>query len=926
VSVVPSLRARAGELFGRLKRVASPARLGSVQRNPRLLGSAAIGAGLAGLALFGLQSGVPLRLVGTALLVVSLAYLGARYLVPWVKRLSPGYREAFGMGILAAVIVSHYYRLVLGDFPMQGDHPVLALRAKMLADALLQHGTPNAFSDAMFAGQPAHQLYPMGVDLLVCAIRGLSLGLLVVTACYPLAVYSLGTRAGGILAGLVAGLIAVFDRSAYLQAGYAFNVWFGVLAMSLSFSFVLWALVVFDRLLSAPSLRSSLLFTFTLAGALIGHPMSIPLLASALPCQVAARAVLGRLPPFRQWAPSAVAAFLMSGLLSAFWLVPFFARHDWYHPLAISWQPFDLALTGLASGNALPGLAAPFLYAGVFGLILGAARAKPLPAFLLVYAGLAYYFATETALLDFELLKKLPGLGNLQFERFSYPIRAAVLVGAGCFAKVLVDAVVGGLRTSLPPARRLAFALTLAPVAAPYVFYQAAYGRRGPHFIPGPERVHAYASKSKLMPSLRTVADYLSAQPAGRVGRVALVDRWDLHRLVAFAVVSDYPIFKIGFTPENNYRYKFDSVDPEVWRALGITHAIAAVAPSERVRPELERVGRFGDVWLYELKRPNPVPAHVTGGGDVAVVRRSSQSYDVTLSGSTSGSSLVLHVGHYALWTAERNGHALPITRTRIGNTPALFISVPAGDGVTHFRYRLTWIERGSEVLSAASWGLFLCAAWLCRRRRWRAALTLGLGRGVRALGRIEWAVPAFVAAPAVLVIVLLLAPVTLAYGKREVVTELAELLPAARAAEVKNGRAHVCTRKRGGTVLDCPSGDWANVSEVVRAFSDVLRPCIWLHPPRDGARTVVVFDDVELGEYIDGFVGIEDAGALTSQSVLGVAVDDTELGTVPVRRGWHPWSFPTRGRAGTRGRVLIYSRAANNEFQHVCFSAATTR
>jgi hypothetical protein len=103
-------------------------------------------------------------------------------------------------------------------------------------------------------------------------------------------------------------------------------------------------------------------------------------------------------------------------------------------------------------------------------------------------------------------------------------------------------------------------------------------------------------------------------------------------------------------------------------------------------------------------------------------------------------------------------------------------------------------------------------------------------------------------------------------------------------------------------------------------------RRCVWAHPPRRGAL-VIRFEDVPLGERIDGYAGLsyfQFRDGVEAPVDLEVRVDGASLGRYRHRdeRGWASFRFATPGKRGARGDVefRVESRAARQ--RHFCFYA----
>jgi hypothetical protein len=892
------------------------------------------GLGLAGLGMltFGAQG---VRLAGAAaLLWAGLWLLGEARSRGWHARCPAWCREAVGPALLIGLAVALYGRLLAGDLPLNHDHPVMLLRAWITGTQMLPSGRLSGISPALFAGYPANTLYPMGTDLLVSGVRGLSLGwvswqtaycwaVFLAVLAYPLALYALGRRLAGPLAGLLAGALGLVDRGAWFEGGWDFNLNWGVWSMGLSFSLCLWSLWSTERLARTPGRLGPFLGTAaSTAGAVLCHPMAVAILGTGLPLLLGVMLLTGRLGAPGLWLARVAGALGLAAALSAFWLVPFMAHQAWYEPLASAHRPYAEVLRGLLSGNLLAAMAPALALGGLVGLGLAARRGAPTAAFWLLWCGLLLFFSSHELLTDFGLLDRVPALGQLQFARFMYAVRAGLLLGCGALVQALWSS---GLPTAPAPGgwrvhglRGLA-ALALAPAVALSPQVGAL-----PWFTP--TRTMDWASTSPLWPDLQATAarlEALRADPHHPPGRVALLAAKDEHVLLMLPVLTGLPAFKVGFTPENNYRYKFSSRSPEVWRAVGVTHAVAL---GPQPGPGLAELARFGRLVLYRFVEP-PLPrAVLTGPGRVELLLDEPEAIELRIEGAGPDSRLRVHAARFGLWRAELDGQPWTIEGERVDDSPEVFMALAAQDGILRLRYSngaAEWLGRGLSALGLAIFLLLAAAAALPRLGR---RLTTALER-------------ARVTAVAGLLVVLglgaaglglrLVSPGPSPFPGQRVVARLAEHLPAASGQLVRPGRTEPC-EPFDGLRIRCPGPEWNFSGQVLFSADQVIRQCIWLHPV-EGARHEVHFEPVPLGDHVRGFCALDDRVLLPNDPraiELLVSLDGVELGRVscPARRGWHPWAFATPDGPGRQGRLTFASEATFTGRRHFCFSAYTTR
>jgi len=890
------------------------------------------------LALAGLiMGGDGLRLAATVLLIVTaLALLDrARELRTW-RKLPDWCIECAGPLILFGIVCVIFIRLLAGDMPVNHDHPVFLFRAFNTGN-LLSSGSLTGFSPLLFAGYPANSLYPMGVDLLVCGVRGLSLGLASWEQAYclalflfivstPLAFYALGRRFAGPLAGLAAGLLSIVDRGAWMQGGWSFNLDWGVWSMGLSFSLCLWTLWALDRLAHRPGLGRFLLTAILFAGAILCHPMAVAILGVIVPLFLLVEAWRGELEAPGIWLPRVVGSLLLGIGLSAFWLIPFVCRKEWFEPLAYYWLSFPLVIRGVLDGGLLAQFSPALLLAGLIGLLLAARRGVSFAWFLLAASGLLVFFASNTFLLAFDVLDKFPALANLQLERFAYFVRAAMLLGCGFFIAEI-------RRAGLDPAGRARPARSslsrhglrvLATLAiAPFVLFAP---RVGPLPYLAPARPLSWSSESNVYHDLRLAADFINQQDPETIGRIAVRSYEHDHLLMALPVYTGKPIFKLGFTPENNYRYKFESNDPDVWKALNVSHLLS-VGPYNRAG--LTEIRRFGKLFLYRFAGFDRSRVALAGPGSARVERDDPEALDVRLTGTGSDSKLTVYASRYALWSAEMNGVELPIEGEAIRDSPPVFMRIAVQDGLLRLRYRAGGPEWAGSLFSSVSWLLFIFLTVLVfatslreRVKRLFSAWRVPVGDSLTLL------VLALAAIILVAVLIRLLLPGGVDFPGRTNISDLGRMISKASAQVVRPGGQQNC-QPFDGRIIRCPGPEWNYAGRTIIISDHLLRECIWLHPIQ-GAKFALSFDDVPLGDHIQGNFGMDDA-AVEPPGPHGVnmtvLLDGREMGrfNCPSRRGWFAWQVDTPNRLGTRGRVTIQSDAPFTGRRHFCFTAYTT-
>lgn len=842
--------------------------------------------------------------------------------------------------LLMLVGILLYAPLLWGDMPVNHDHPMLLLRAWILGQQVATSGTPFGFSPILFAGNPADGLYSIGSDLLVGFFRLVTFGiaswetaycwaLLTGILAYPMALYALGHRLGGPLAGLVAGLLGLLDRGAYLQPGWSFTVDWGVWAMGLAFALCLWTVWALDRFVATPSRGRLMALAMLCGGALIGHPMSLPILGIVIPLQLLAHVLFTGWRSAPRWLPGALFGLLLGGGLSTFWYLPFLSHGAWFEPLGMDWVTLPEALVRLFQGQLLVHLAPIALFGGAIGLAWSALRRNGLALALVTAFVIMLIVSSSSFLVQFDVLAKVPAVGNLQMERFAYLLRSALILGVGPFVaftwhllrKSTLDNPALISRRSLARGLAIGFSvLLLAPIVGSLLWNSA------PHLVPATNRLE-YGSTTNTLPALRKVATYLRSLPESAVGRVMLDTSRHDHLPMMLPVLAERPIFKVGFTPENNYRFKPESADSVFQKALQISHVLSN---RPRFDARFQEVARFEPYWVYRVRDFAPWPASMRGPGAITTLRDEPEALDFRLEGTGPDSEVVVHMANFALWQAEIDGDPVEITGAVMGDSPPMFMKMQARDGLLTLRYRAGKAEHlGSAVSIAALLGLsFLLILARSTRaatfwERWTERLRTPVARVVT----IGCALIAAVALVAILVGLAI--PRAGRLPGRTVVADLAQYLPSGL-AEVDGPHGTVACQPWDGDRFQCPQGDWNYVGRTILTADGMMRDCVWMHPPAQGPLTLLI-PDVPLGERLEGHYGLHDVAGRTLDRApvrLRIAVDDQEPQVFdnPPAMGWHTWVVPTPGRSGTRGNVRLSTESPDSTQRHFCVTLFSTR
>ena len=247
------------------------------------------------------------------------------------------------LGIVTVIGLVLLWPVPLGQPPVSKDHTVHLTRAWMWAQ-ILADGAPRGYSEVWFFGTPAGEVYPILGDALVVELRVLGLGLLDWHQAYAVAFTIVFVSQGwvmirlahvcglGPVAGLLAGVAILVDAGAYREGGWIYTVDFGVWPQALANTMTYLALAelvaALDATVAATRARAIVRGALAVAGAMLAHQISLPVLMLACALVLAVfglrrRAQLGQI-------AVVIAATLGLGFaLAAWWVLPMLSVRGW---------------------------------------------------------------------------------------------------------------------------------------------------------------------------------------------------------------------------------------------------------------------------------------------------------------------------------------------------------------------------------------------------------------------------------------------------------------------------------------------------------------------------------------------------------------------------------------------------------------------
>ncbi|RMG96305.1 MAG: hypothetical protein D6705_11715 [Deltaproteobacteria bacterium] len=759
------------------------------------------------------------------------------------------------MAVAALVAFAAYLTdpVARGVMPLSADHTVHLTRIH-LWQAVLADGHLRGFRPEWGFGVPIGEFYPILGDALILLLHlvpgvGLrlayALGFFAVFAFQGVAAYLCARLCGvGRLGALLAGMAILGDVGAYREGGFVYTVTYGVWPQAFATSLALLGLSLAARWMDAerPPVRTGIGAAVSGACALLAHPMALLVLAIFGAALVAVR-----------WAGvpregvrvllRAGCVFVLAVALAAFFLGPmvrfrgYMASYGWLGP------SMHAMVAMLLRGSFAQGVVPPATLLALLGLASATCIRRSGLRAIAIGTLACWVLATREAFWDLRLDLLSPSFAHVQFQRFLAVAKFGGYVLAGFGADRILRAV-----TALGRGRRAARVVGIVLVSAIVTWVAAAQlgalRRAGPAARVQVERYPGNPGRTADWADLARAMERLWAERDGFFRFAARAPR-NAHDLVDLVVETGAPVYKMGFTPGDNFVHKPESGRPEVLDALGVRYVIERVRSG---RPSRRDALHFGAFRLRPRQGSIRPVAWIEGPGAVHVDTddRFAPYVRGRIEGADEGSRIVFAIAGHPRFRLTMNGEPVAWVETPIyGDAPdvtpedrlagrvrggkahgddgsePILVAAPARNGSFELTYdHALPFDWAMGVLSLLACGLVVFA---------------GLRADVaeRALGTLEAharrRIP--VAVPGVLV-VLLVAATGLRY---------------ARAARAHADHLHARA-----------SADPAHGVRVGPAKVDMwIRPAVFF-APREGRPARLVLSDLPPGRYT-GFRAIED-------------------------------------------------------------------
>mgnify|MGYP001286132883 CR=1 FL=1 len=611
----------------------------------------------------------------------------------WLRR-----ARAHGPWLLVTVVALWLlWPVPLGHAPLSADHTVHLTRIWMWSDALAS-GQLRGWSSTWFLGTPVGELYPVLGDLIVIAVRVLSLGLLDwhqsyaigLTLAFVIPAWCM-VRAGralglGPIPGIVAGVLLLVDAGAYREGGWTYTMTFGVWPQHLSTGLTWLGLSELAVACTSddPQLARRRIATGALAtgGALLAHPMAMLGFAIGGPLLVL---VVGPR-PWSNLRPT-VARALVGGALglavAAWWVGPMLAHRGWMASYGWLWQPLRWMAEEASEGRwaqHMPEAVGMTVSLGLVALaVVGGRRGR----FFGAYALVMWLLAAKDTVWALRLDLVSEGFTHLQYQRFLTAAKPGLWLAAGFAVGGLAELGRRTWRSRWPNAslaRPLAVALGVGAVGLAGWIVADTRPVMDEHDV-GRIQLTRANEASPLDDEYPQVVQWLherwAARADGEYWRVTVDAPRNLHWFMDLPVLTGAPLYKEGFTPGDNFVHKPESAHPKVLDAARVRYVVA----SRRRGGRGQVVAEFGDLRILERPDATALPlAWLDGPGTVEVLEAGEDGAPVRVrvSGTDGPTRLTFAISGYPRWSVTHDGNELqayevPIfTMAKDGSAPAV--------------------------------------------------------------------------------------------------------------------------------------------------------------------------------------------------------------------------------------------------------------
>ena len=531
---------------------------------------------------------------------------------------APWSRRGIQAAIAGFVVLGLYllWPIPSGQMPLSADHAVHLTRAWAFSERLAE-GELGGWSMMWFFGTPLGEFYPVLGDLFLAAIRWLSFGLFSWPTAYALGFTFLFLFQGfalirvsrslglGALPAFVAAALIVLDPGSYREGGWMYTVYFGVWPQILATSLTWWGFAALADGLRASRERwprACLEAVVAFGAALLAHPMSILALVMGVPLLPQCLAHKTGLTFRRNLARTAIVSALGFGL-AAWWLLPMLDHRAWMASYGWLFRSLSSMFNSVLEGQWTYNMPATVGYCISAGILVTLWRGSSLARFVVLFT-LSQWLAAGSDLFWFLRLDRLSeGFTHLQYQRFLIVAKPGFYLCVGLLLQMLLSGRLVPIRKLWP--RYLAVAGVLIGLTV-----HSASTIEHSKLLAKPVIERQADKPESAFLELRA---WMAKQSPS--DHFAFSSSRQQHWFMDLPVENGRSLYKIGFTPADNFVHKPESGKKEVLDARGIQYTIRSSTGEKAVPRE---VARFGDLRVQRRKSKSLRPvAWIEGEGQI---------------------------------------------------------------------------------------------------------------------------------------------------------------------------------------------------------------------------------------------------------------------------------------------------------------------
>ena len=638
------------------------------------------------------------------------------------ERLQHFARSRFFYPLLATLPTLWLSLPLLQKTPLSYDHATHLFKAWHFLHEMLGRGRLRGWSHFWAFGTPSDELTPFGSEVWVVLFRFATFGQLSWLRTYSLAfagllifkslaAYRFSRGYLGPAAAVGCAWLTALDPGGQLEGGWDWHTHWGVWPVTLAMSLTLMALARLEQVLRDGRVRDMVWTGAWVGAALLTHQMALLALAIAVPLLLVDH-VLRKGGLQLGHALRAGGALAFGGALSAFFLLPFFARSGEAQDLGWLGEGLPVMSQKLVELRTFQNVWVPVHGLALVGGWLALRRRVAGGVFLAAAGAVLVLLSSGVLLRDLHLERVMPSLIKIEANRFLLVAKLFWFALAGYAATELLRRLCtraraqSGWRSLL--GWGLAAGLGLALLAPGWQqFHDSQIEKK----IVGEDERRYWGDLQKVL----AWTEELRRSSPDEHYRIAY-HMWRGEHLATIAPVFDQtPIYKIGYTPVQIFEKVPMTDETALLEQLSVKYVISGGYPLKR--PDMKEERRFGAFRIYRFENYRPEPFHLIGAGQGELLELSPKRVRIRLSGTSPDSRLVLHVASFDRWQASAGEQTLPIvTAPALGAEYPMLMEVPARDGELTFSYvyrAIDWLGLG---ITLAALPALLAALWLGRR------------------------------------------------------------------------------------------------------------------------------------------------------------------------------------------------------------------